>query len=252
MTPGATMALPPSPALPRLLTNLVTGSLAVVALLGFVVLVRGQTLELNGVQVDGALQEVSPAAVREVAAPYLAQGFWNVDVETLREDLSRIPWVARARVERRWPSALRVTIWERSAYARWNNQSLLDTEGVAFTPAAESIPEGLPKLSGPAGQEQLVKRSFETLGAALRQTPFPLAALNLDARGEWSGMTLSGVELRFGQDDPAGLLPLLQGAVADSVRGRLAELHYIDLRYTNGFAVGWQKPRDKAGEKGHG
>jgi len=252
MSLNATMALPPSPLMPRLLANLVTGTLAVVALLGFVVLVRGQTLELSGIQVEGRLQEVAPAAVREVAAPYLTQGFWNVDVEALRDDLAGIPWVARARVERRWPSALRVTIWERSAYARWNNQSLLDVEGVAFTPAPDSMPEGLPKLSGPAGQEQLVKRSFERLASALKQTPFPLAALNLDARGEWSGVTLSGVELRFGQDDPAKLLPLLQGAVADSVRGRLAELHYIDLRYTNGFAVGWQKPRDKAGDKGHG
>jgi len=64
--------------------------------------------------------------------------------------------------------------------------------------------------------------------------------LALDARGEWTAQTRAGVSLRFGQAEPASLAAQLSGTVARSLADHLDAVSYIDLRYPNGFAVGWR------------
>ena len=50
--------------------------------------------------------------IEEVVAPFRGAGFLSVDLDALRAALESIPWVDRARVERRWPNGVRVFITE--------------------------------------------------------------------------------------------------------------------------------------------
>lgn len=226
--------------LPRWLPGL---GLAVLATGLLMLALQWQQPMLSRLQIEGHFDRVTPESVRQVTATHLAQGFFSVDLEAIRNDVAALPWVARARVERVWPTGVRVRVWEREAYARWNADALLDTGSVAFTPAPGDLPESLaaklPRLSGTAGNEKLVIETYRRLSQALAETPLALSGLQLDARGEWTAQTRRGVELRLGAGDAAEKLPVLTGALPASLGERLADVAYVDLRYTNGFAIGW-------------
>ena len=210
--------------------------------------------DLSRLRIEGKFERVSPQVLREAALPSLGQGFFSVDVDAVREELTQLPWVAKARVERDWPTGLSIRVWEREPFARWNGESLLDTGGVAFTPAAQDMPESLlgklPRLSGTAGNEALVASSYRRLSAALEDTVLAINGLALDARGEWTAQTRMGLTLRLGDGDVADKLPVLTGALLAAVGNRLDEVAYVDLRYTNGFAIGWIANQTGEGQAG--
>lgn len=196
---------------------------------------------LTQLEVRGDFRHLRPEDVRAAARPLLASSFFAADLEGLRTVVATVPWVARARVERRWPGALSIRVWERKAFARWNEAGLLDTEARAFTPRAADIPLGLPHLSGSKGHEAELARCWWEIAPPLRHTNLELAGLALDARGDWTARTVNGIELRFGQRPPADSIPTILDAVLRTLDGRWSEVLYVDLRYSNGFAVGWRE-----------
>lgn len=212
---------------------------------------------LHRLHLEGRFERVSALSVQQAVEPALGQGFFGVDVAAVREQVTRLPWVARARVERRWPSGLDVRVWEREPLARWNDGSLLDVDAVAFTPADVGEPalQRLPELAGPEGNERLVADSFRQLSAAVESTPLALSGLRLDARGEWTAQTRLGIELRLGSEPVGSKIDVITGALLAAVGNRLDEVAYVDLRYTNGFAIGWVSARDAgraSGDTPHG
>ena len=200
-------------------------------------------------QIEGPFKRVSPELVRTAVADQLPEGFLTMDLDAARASLERLPWVEHARVERVWPGDLRVRIWEREPYSRWHSNELLSTKAVAFLPDVKEIPEGLPQLSGPDGHEQEVMDAYKQLSQRLAATPLPLAQLDMDTRGEWLAHTASGVEMRLGQGDPLSKLDMITGPMLRALGPRLSEVNYVDLRYTNGFAVAWRVPGAAAEEK---
>src|SRR3546814_2321099 len=80
---------------------------------------------------------------------------------------------------------------------------------------------------------------FRTLSGELAPSAFPLQGLTQDARGEWGGRTTDGVELRFGRTDHEDKVAMLLGPAERVLKNRLNDVKSVDLRYTNGFYVGW-------------
>lgn len=234
------------PAMPEWLARprLPDGTLPVVAivlvLIGLIALVP-EDAPLTQLEVRGEFQHLSVEDVRAAAAPFLSTSFFAADVTAMRDAVAHLPWVAGVRAERRWPGAIAVHIDERVPFARWNEDGLLDVDSIAFTPRAGEAPTGLPRLGGSPGHELEVAQAWRRIAPALDGTPLQLLGLRLDARGEWSAHTASGIELRFGQNAPDERLPMLTGAVQKTIGARWDRVRVIDLRYTNGFAIGWRE-----------
>lgn len=224
----------------RLPNGLVPALLGLMLVLGFVALMP-EDAPLTQLELRGEFEHLSPADVRAAAEPYLASSFFTADVAALRDAVSALPWVASVRAERRWPGAISLRVTERAPYARWNQDAMLDTEARAFTPRAGEIPTGLPRLGGRAGHESEVAHTWQRIAPALAGSALELIGLQLDARGEWSALTVKGIELRFGQSPPDEKLPMLSGAVQKTIGDRWEQVKVVDLRYTNGFAVGWRE-----------
>ena len=54
-------------------------------------------------------------------------------------------------------------------------------------------------------------------------------------------MTLgNGIEVRLGRRDVAKRTDLFLDVVADIITGRAADINYVDMRYGNGFTIGWK------------
>ena len=53
-------------------------------------------------------------------------------------------------------------------------------------------------------------------------------------------MTLhNGVEVRIGRREVNARTDLFLDIVADIITGRATEIEYVDMRYSNGFTIGW-------------
>lgn len=219
--------------------------------LGLLVLLMAALLLLSGarwvgrqdvarLQIEGRFTHLKVSDIEAVLRPQVQRRFGELDLAALRASVQQLPWVAQASVERVWPGTVRVRAVERMPFARWNNDQLLDSQSQAFTPAPEQIAQNLPQLGGTAGKEAMVAEMFRALSSQLKDSAFALSGLSRDARGEWLGHTQSGVELRLGRDDPQNAVATLLGPAERLFKNRVSEVKYIDLRYTNGFSVGWQ------------
>ncbi|MEW6166974.1 MAG: cell division protein FtsQ/DivIB [Pseudomonadota bacterium] len=192
--------------------------------------------------IEGEFRHVSADEVETIARPLVDTSFVDVKLDRLRAELLALPWVARVRAEREWPATVRLRLWERVPAARWGEAALLDVDAVAFDPTGREVPSPLPRLSGPEGSAAAVLETYRQLSARLAGTPFALEGLAQDARGDWTGYTVDGIALRFGRGDPGASLPVLLGPAARALAQDVARVAYVDLRYTNGFSVGWREP----------
>ncbi len=217
-----------------------------------VALVYALDRPLQRLLIDGDFQQVSAAELGDAIRPLLNGGFVSVDLDAIRDAVGSMPWVARVHVRRQWPDGIRVRVWEHSAIARWEGDRLVNTAGEVFVTIPADTFEDLPVLRGPDGSALRVTTRFKALGEELRGLRLELTSVQLDPRGSWSIRLANGPEVRFGRRDVDGrierFLQLAGGPLAD----RFSQIRYIDMRYSNGFAVGWRDDEPAADEEGKG
>lgn len=218
-------------------------SLAGVTVLGVAVLALGWLLDqpIQRVVVTGRLQRVSAMDVEKVVRSHLgAAGLVTVDLAQISRGLNTLPWVANAAVERSWPRGLRIVITEQTAVARWNNSGLLNSAGELFVSDSRFMPPELPWLTGPVGSEAEVTHRYLGSQGRLTEAGMRLAALELDARGAWSMTLDNGVVVRFGRERTDERFERFIQAASRLVTQRATDIAYVDMRYGNGFAIGWK------------
>jgi cell division protein FtsQ len=193
------------------------------------------------VALDGDFQRVSPAEIEQAVAPYLTAGFMSADLDAIQRAVEILPWVDHARVQRRWPAGLHVTVVEQTAVARWGEAGLLNTRGELFVRAAAHVPAELPRLSGPDGTEARVAAQYLATESRMLENGMRIAALRLDERGAWEMDLDSGVTVRLGRRDVAARLDRFIRTASQVIAHRAGDVAYVDMRYSNGFAIGWKR-----------
>jgi cell division protein FtsQ len=191
------------------------------------------------VAVEGRFQRVSPVEIEQAVAPYAATGFLSIDLASVRQSLEKIAWVDRAQVERSWPNGLKIFITEQVPAAKWGVDGLLNTRGELFLRDARYMPPELPQLDGPEGSEAEVARLYLDTYPRLLAVGMRLSSVELDPRGAWELSLSNGVVVRLGRQDVAARLERFITVASPLVATRAAEITYVDLRYSNGFSVGW-------------
>ena len=63
--------------------------------------------------------------------------------------------------------------------------------------------------------------------------------VRLDDRGAWEIELADGLQVRLGRQDVKDRLERFIRLASPTVAKRVAEINYVDMRYTNGFSVGW-------------
>jgi len=197
---------------------------------------------ISQVEVGGQFQRVAPVQIEAAVAPFRGVGFLSIDLDALQAAMHKIPWVDRVRVERRWPKAVRVMITEHVAAARWGEDGLMNTRGELFLRKASHVPPELPQLIGPDGTEEQVAKLYLESYPRLLAVGMRLSKVELDPRGAWSLTLANGVQVRLGRQDVHERLERFLRVASPMVAARGTEVNYVDLRYSNGFSVGWNPP----------
>ena len=239
------------PALPWRRLGALAGALAVVAAIGGAALaLLNQPIER--IRVDGQFQHLSALDVEKTVRRQLhGAGLVSVRLDDVRRALRLLPWVASATVQRSWPRGLTVTVNEQQAIARWNGTDLVNAHGELFAGAARFVPPELPQLSGPAGTEADVVARYLALQDRIVESGTRLTALRLDARGAWELQLDNGVVVRFGRRQVDERFARFLAVALRMVCQRAADIAYVDMRYTNGFAVGWRGAGGRQANESH-
>ena len=195
---------------------------------------------VNSVRIDGHFERVSAMQVEAAMMPYLDSGFLAADLNMLQKSITALPWVQDASVRRSWPSTLSVRITEEQAAACWGKDGLLNVYGELFVEHAKHIPAELPRLSGPAGSELQVAKRFFELDSQLKQRGLNAVALAVDERGAWKLELSNGIDVRFGAVALEARTIRFFEAFDQVLAPVASKVGYVDMRYTNGFSIGWK------------
>jgi len=226
---------------------------AVAVLLGATAALYGLRFALDQpverITIAGRFQRVQALDVEKAVRRAVgSEGMAGVELERIASAVEAIPWVDRASVARSWPRALTVQVVEQLPVARWGEQGLVNVRGEVFVHDARHIPAELPELVGPEGQQVPMTERFLAMNPRLTEAGMRLSRLVLDERGAWDLVLNNGVTLRLGREQVEQRFERFMRAASRIVAARAGEISYVDLRYANGFAVGWRSGGARRGQ----
>ncbi len=197
---------------------------------------------IRTVTVTGRFQHVTPPQIeRTVARAVHGSGLLMVSLTDVRRAVEALPWVASAGVQRAWPHGLDVWVREQHAAARWDGDGLVNSSGVLFLSHVNAPPPGLARLTGPQGTQAEVTRRYLAMQKRLAPSGLAITALSLDASGAWRFALSDGITVRLGRSQVEDRFDRFMSAALGIVERRAAAISYVDMRYTNGFAIGWRE-----------
>jgi cell division protein FtsQ len=196
--------------------------------------------EISSIEISGPFQRVTAMNIEAAISAEIDAGFIGADIDRIQEKIVALPWIDQARVARRWPSRISISVTEQVPAAVWGESGLLNTRGELFVTESRHVPAELPRLSGPDAHSAEVAARYLEVRDQLIPLGLDVRRVHLDARGSWD-MTLSnGIEVRLGRRDVGARTNLFLDIVADIITSRAMEMEYVDMRYGNGFTIGWK------------
>ena len=195
-------------------------------------------LPIRRVMVEGEFKHLTTEHVQHAVIDAVHAGFFGVDVADIRRLLQDEAWIRDANVSRMWPDGLHVTIVEQIPVARWGDYGLLNERADVFVPIAEDLPRDLVQLNGPLGSEQEILERFVYIRAQLAEVGLKRVGLTLSDRRAWTITTEGGHELLLGRRDLEQRLARFKWGYSKGLNAAWERIGHVDMRYTNGFAVG--------------
>lgn len=201
-------------------------------------------------RVEGSFEHVATPQLAAIVGPYAAGGFFETDVQAIKQALEELPWVERASVRRVWPDVLQVTVIEERAVARWGADGLVNPAGQVFYPPERAAGlRGLPLLEGPPRTSAQVMTAYVKLNGQLSPLGLAITRLSMDARRAWRLTLDNGMEVILGRKDSERQFERFVRFYPGTLDGRIADVKEVDLRYANGFAVRWRLSGDDAARR---
>lgn len=200
-----------------------------------------EMMQIKSVQVEGVFQQVSSVDVKQVTASFSDQGFLGIDVEQLKMAVETMPWVKQASVRRIWPDRIYISLEEQSAVAQWGATGLVSPTGELFFPQNRTGFEVLPVLHGPGTDGAVVLSQYRKISEMLAVHEQTVVRLEQDERRAWIVTLNSGVKLLLGRKESETRLARFIDLYPRVLLSWERVIDEVDLRYTNGFAVRWNR-----------
>ncbi|MDB5812437.1 MAG: cell division protein FtsQ [Betaproteobacteria bacterium] len=190
---------------------------------------------LREVRITEPLAHVTPQQIEAIVGREVKGNFLTLDLERARAGFEKLPWVRGVNVRRQWPDRLDVSLEEHLPLGRWGAGALVNTYGELFAAAYDA---SLPLFVGPPGSETEIAIQYGYFKRSLAPLNLAPVEVQVSARRAWQVKLANGTRLQLGREQVEPRLDRFV-AVYERTVGRLQRrLDYVDLRYSNGFAVG--------------
>ncbi len=196
--------------------------------------------EISSIEISGPFQRVTALHIEDAISEEIEAGFVGADIDQIQALIVDLPWIDQARVARRWPSRISISVTEQIPAAVWGDSGLLNTRGDLFVMDLRHAPAELPRLSGPDKRASEVAARYLAVREQLIPLGLDVRRVHLDARGSWEMTLGNGIEVRLGRKAVADRTELFLAVVADIITSRATDIKYVDMRYGNGFTIGWK------------
>ena len=199
------------------------------------------TLPVNKIRVHGAFVNVDEKMLHSAVSGVVAGGYFNADVERVREVVEQLPWVNEASVRRVWPDTLSVSVVEQKPIAVFKQVGLINVKGEIFKPTANKLSAVLPIFDGSMKLNKLMISKYYEMNELLTAIDRKIVYLKIDARHAIELKLDNGLKLVLGRENTIHRLERLMRIYNKVLISRIDDVEVIDLRYTNGMAIGWKK-----------
>lgn len=180
--------------------------------------------------------------IHEKSKKYLSgKSFFNLKIIDLKKEIENVDWVRLADVKRVYPDQVQIHIIEHVPVAIWNDEMYLNSFGNIFF--ASSIDIKLPKIYSVHERSNAVFKYFIKFSKNLLKNNIYHNIIEIEENRRRS-LTIklsSNIIIYLGQDDINNKIDTffkVYNSLNSSVD--LTKIRYIDMRYSNGFAVGWK------------
>ena len=198
------------------------------------------TLPVNKIQVHGAFVNVDESMLHSAVSGVVAGGYFNVDVERVREVVEQLPWVNEASVRRVWPDTLSVSVVEQKPVAISKKTGLINANGDVFKPLSNKFPTSLPVFDGSSKLNKIMLSKYYEMSEVLVTINRKITYMKIDARHAVELKLDNGLKVVLGREDNMHRLERLMSIYNKVLISRVNDIEVIDLRYTNGMAIGWK------------
>jgi cell division protein FtsQ len=207
----------------------------------FIELRKPNTLPIKTIHALGTFSKVDEAMLRNVIAKSIDGGYFAVNVSAVQEAVESLAWVRSASVSRIWPDTISINVIEEKATAVWARGGLVNQQGAIIIPIEETYPVGLPVFNGPRGMERNMTEFYKNAKSIIEPLGIEITGLNLDSRGAYLIELSNDIELLLGRENIKSRLERFARVYKKVLIKRATEIARIDMRYSNGLAVGWRK-----------
>lgn len=179
-----------------------------------------------------------PNLIRDAVSPWVAEGFLGCDVKKIKQQLELLPWIAKASVQRKWPNRLQIKLSERQPIAIWEDSGVIDEHGKIFFPEKVQGIDDLPRFTGNQVYVDDMVEIYKMVRNSLRPLHLSVQQLSIMPDQGWEVFLDDGLRIILGKTELSERLHRFVLAYTDKLRTERKHIRVVDLRYTNGLAVG--------------
>ena len=168
-----------------------------------------------------------------------SKSFFDIDLNYLKNKLEKIEWVRKINVRRSYPNEIIIDIEEHTPILIWNNKMYINMYGEKFN--VSKIDKNIPILISDESRINEVFAYFQLFNEKIssRKLDFKITKI---MENEIRSLTISlssGINIQLGSKDVNNKIPLFFEIYKSLNTRDLNKIRYIDMRYSNGFSVGW-------------
>ena len=197
--------------------------------------------QISDIRLGQKSLNVNEAEIFKVAEKYLKnKSFFNINLDYLKNSIEKVAWVKNAYIRRSYPNEVIIFIEEYTPIAVWNNDSYISENGYIFS--ANKIEKKLPKISSYSNRNIIIFEYFSLILDGIRKNKLNDKVL-LIKENEIRSLTVlleSNIAIKFGSKNIEERIGIFFKAYKTLNTSDLKKIRYIDMRYSNGFSIGWK------------
>lgn len=179
--------------------------------------------------------------IREVAKKYVrSKSFFNIDINYLQSKIENIDWISSANIRRSYPNEIIIFVTEHIPIAIWNNKDYLNQFGEIFT--ANKKNNKLPILISKNNKNKIIFEYLSLFSNDLIRHNINEKVVKIieDDIRSISVILSSGITIKLGSKNVKEKIDIFFKVYQTLNSSDLSKMRYIDMRYSNGFSVGWK------------
>ena len=196
---------------------------------------------IKNISIESIIININKDDVFEKSKNYLdSKSFFNFKINILKKEIEEVSWVKSADIRRVYPGEIKIYIEEHIPIAIWNNESYMNNIGDIFF--INNIKKNLPILISNQSGNKIMFEYFSLLLKYISDENFDIKIKKIEENDirSLSAYLSSGIIVKFGSKDIRGKILTFIKVYKTLNTSDLEKIRYIDMRYSNGFSIGWK------------